>query len=73
MEAEEECELQQLVPSEEEHNLGERCEITPPATPTVSRLAHKSPVSPNAKVLNRQRILYIDSHTYYKNWMICQV
>uniref|UniRef100_A0A1B6KQ30 Uncharacterized protein n=1 Tax=Graphocephala atropunctata TaxID=36148 RepID=A0A1B6KQ30_9HEMI len=50
IEAEEECELQQLVPCEEEHNIGERCgEITPPVTPTVSRLSQKSPVSPSTK------------------------
>lgn len=51
IEAEEECELQQLVPSEEEQNLGERCgEITPPVTPTVSRLAQRSPAPSNTKV-----------------------
>uniref|UniRef100_A0A1B6ILI8 Coiled-coil domain-containing protein 28B n=2 Tax=Homalodisca TaxID=139475 RepID=A0A1B6ILI8_9HEMI len=50
IEPEEECELQQLVPSEEEHNTSERCgEITPPVTPTVSRLSQKSPVSPSTK------------------------
>lgn len=51
IEPEEECELQQLVPSEEEHNMGEQCgEITPPVTPNVARLTQKSPPSPNTKV-----------------------
>ncbi|XP_054271336.1 coiled-coil domain-containing protein 28B-like isoform X2 [Macrosteles quadrilineatus] len=52
IEGEEECELQQLVPSEEEHNMGERCgEITPPVTPTVSRLAQRSPAPSNTKTM----------------------
>lgn len=65
IEGEEECELQQLVPSEEEHNfLSERCgEITPPVTPTVSRLNQKSSVYLNNKVCNHY-ILALPSRSW---------
>lgn len=46
-EPEEECELQQLVPSEEDHRLGEQYgQVTPPVSPGISKVTQTSPTSP---------------------------
>ncbi|XP_075226527.1 uncharacterized protein LOC142327389 isoform X2 [Lycorma delicatula] len=46
-EPEEECELQQLVPLEEDHRLGEQYgQVTPPVSPGISKITQTSPTSP---------------------------
>lgn len=44
---EEECELQQLVPAEEENRLNERYgEVTPPVSPVTNKITHTTTTPP---------------------------
>lgn len=52
-EPEKECELQQLVPSEEDHRSGEQFgQVTPPVSPGISKVTQTSPTSPGSNKVN---------------------
>lgn len=73
-EPEEECELQQLVPSEEDHRSVEQYgQVTPPVSPGISKVTQTSPTSPANHKVNYYFyliLIFIEYIKCVKLWLI---
>lgn len=69
----EECELQQLVPPDDDSRLMSKSgEVTPPVTAVVSKVTQTSPTSPDSnKVSNKNNDVHISQ--VFCMWTSCPV